>query len=89
MVMGMVMGMALTVILPIDPSIDAPTPIDPLMLMAATIDPPMLMAVGVAGVGGAGGGGSRQHAVAQRSRGGRHCSLPLRRWREVPRSKSS
>ena len=71
MVMGTVMGMALTVILPIDPSIDAPTPIDPLMLMAATIDPPMLMAatiahacwVGVAGVGGA-GGGSRVHAVA-------------------------
>ena len=57
----MVTGMALTVIPPIDPSIDAPTPIDPPMLMPATIAHACW--VGAAGVGGA-GGGSREHAVA-------------------------
>ena len=53
----MVMGMVLTVIPPIDPSIDAPTPIDPPMPMAASIAHACW--VGVAGVGGAGGGGGR------------------------------
>ena len=68
----MVTGMALTVIPPIDPSIDAPTP----------IDPPMLMVVGVAGVGGA-GGGRREHAVAQRSRGQTTLLAAPRRWRSA------
>ena len=53
----MVTGMALTVIPPIDLSIDAPTPIDPPMLMAATIAHACW--VGVAGVGGAGGSPER------------------------------
>ena len=49
----MVTGLALTVIPPIDPSIDAPTPIDLPMLMPAIAH---ARGVGVAGVGGAGGG---------------------------------